>query len=582
MKLLLAAALVPALAVPAAAQGVANGSSRDKLVVSAAWLGDHVNDRDLVVLQVGTKDTYAAGHLPGARFVDFDNRALAARTDTPGAPVLEMPAPEALRSELAALGISDSSRIVVVASDNYWSPSTRIVYTLDYAGLTNVMWMDGGLKAWTDLGRPLSRDTPIVRPGSLGPLHIRPVVVDADFVQAHSGKPGFAIVDARTRNFYDGQPPRRIDEGPVPRNGHIPGAVSAPYDQFASSTAGGTTLKTAAEIERAFTQAGVKPGDTIIGYCHVGQQATAMLFAARTLGHNVLLYDGSFTEWQKTDRPIDNPSAGKEDYLVVSAAWLSQHLRDPGLVVLHVGDRAGYDSGHVPGARFTDGMDLHQMTDAATGLSLEMPPAAVLREHLAALGVGDGSRVIVYAGDGAWPDATRVLAALDYAGLPHVSFMNGGTRAWTGAGGALSKDAPVAKKGSLSPLTPRPLIVDAAFVRSHLKTPGFVIVDARARPFYDGSRAGGQPPTPGHIPGAVNIPFDSLVGADGRLKPQRDLFPIFNAAGVKAGTDTIVAYCHVGQQATAVLLAAKALGIKAVLYDGSFEDWSKRGLPVEK
>ena len=57
-----------------------------------------------------------------------------------------------------------------------------------------------------------------------------------------------------------------------------------------------------------FRAAGVKPGDTIIGYCHIGQQATAMLFAARTLGYNVLLYDGSFTEWQKKDLPVENPS----------------------------------------------------------------------------------------------------------------------------------------------------------------------------------------------------------------------------------------------------------------------------------
>jgi len=582
MKLLLAAALVTALAIPAAAQTVANGSSRDTLVVSAGWLADHLTDRDLVVLQVGTKATYDAGHIPGARFVDFDNRALAARPTTPGAPTLEMPLPDALRSELAALGVSDASRVVVVASDEYWSPSTRIVFTLDYAGLSNVLWMDGGLKGWTDLGRPLSKDTPVVRPGTLAPLRIRPIVVDADFVQSHSGKPGFALVDARTRNFYDGQPPRRIDEGPVGRIGHIPGAVSAPFDQFASSDSGATTLKSAAEIERAFAQAGVKPGDTIVGYCHVGQQATAMLFAARTLGHNVLLYDESFTEWQKTDRPIENPSAGKEDYVVVSAAWLSQHLHDPGLVVLHVGDRAGYDSGHVPGARFTDGMDLHQMTDRASGLSVEMPAAAVLHDHLAALGIGDGSRVIVYAADGAWTDATRVLAALDYAGLPRVSFMNGGTRAWTDAGGALSKETPAARKGTLAALTPRPLVVDAEFVKAHLKTPGFVVVDARATAFYDGSRAGGQPRTAGHLPGAVSIPFDSLVGPDGRLKPQRDLFAIFNAAGVKAGSDTVVAYCHVGVQATAVVLAAKAMGLKAVLYDGSFEDWSKRGLPVEK
>ena len=147
------------------------------------------------------------------------------------------------------------------------------------------------------------------------PLKLRPIVVDEKFVMDHIRKPGFAIVDARARSFYDGIPPQRQGDGPPPKLGHIPGALSAPYDQFAvgDAGAGGTTLKSPEQIEAMFNAAGVKPGDTIIGYCHIGQQATAMLFAARTLGHNVLLYDGSFTEWQKKDLPVENPSAPKKD-----------------------------------------------------------------------------------------------------------------------------------------------------------------------------------------------------------------------------------------------------------------------------
>jgi thiosulfate/3-mercaptopyruvate sulfurtransferase len=297
---------------------VANGSTREKLVVTPAWLAGHLNDRDLVILQVGRKATYDAGHIPGARLVDFDAGALAAPMDhsgrDPNHVMLEMPPPDQLREQLAALGISDDSRIVVVPADNYWSPSTRVVLTLDYAGLSNVSWLDGGTKGWVDYGRSLTAEVPAVKPGNLSPLKIRPIVVDHDFVLAHIRRPGFAIVDARNRSFYDGIPPQRASSGAPPRLGHIPGALSAPYDQFAAgnAAAGGTTLKPAEEIEAMFRAAGVKPGDTIIGYCHIGQQATAMLFAARTAGYNVLLYDGSFTEWQKRDLPVENPSAKKD------------------------------------------------------------------------------------------------------------------------------------------------------------------------------------------------------------------------------------------------------------------------------
>jgi thiosulfate/3-mercaptopyruvate sulfurtransferase len=142
-------------------------------------------------------------------------------------------------------------------------------------------------------------------------LTIRPVVVDAKFVEAHIRKPGFAIVDARTRNFYDGVPPQRAGSRPARKPGHIPGALSAPFTEFATSEGGVTKLKPAADVAAVLTAAGVKPGDTIVGYCHIGQQATAMLFAARTAGYNVLLYDGSFTDWEKRDLPVENPSAKK-------------------------------------------------------------------------------------------------------------------------------------------------------------------------------------------------------------------------------------------------------------------------------
>ena len=303
-KIHVTALLALALPILAAAQG---SSARDRLVVTPAWLAEHLGDRNLVILQVGKRETYDAGHIPGARFVNYDNGALAAPMDRrdPNQLRLEMPAPEALRTELASLGISDGSRIVVVPADEYWSPSTRVVLTLDYAGLQNVSWLDGGLKGWTDAGRALSTAAPAATTGTLAPLKINPVVVDAEFVKAHIRTPGFAIVDTRTRNFYDGVPPPGANASPQAKLGHIPGAVSAPFSEFVAGGDGRTTLKPDDEIKALLAKAGVKPGDTIIGYCHIGQQATGVLFAARTAGFRVLLYDGSFTDWQRRDLPVE-------------------------------------------------------------------------------------------------------------------------------------------------------------------------------------------------------------------------------------------------------------------------------------
>jgi len=120
--------------------------------------------------------------------------------------------------------------------------------------------------------------------------------------------------------------------------------------------------------------------------------------------------------------------------------------------------------------------------------------------------------------------------------------------------------------------------VSGDFVHAHLKSPGYDLIDARAPNFFSGEQVsmGGK----GHIPGARNIPFTTITGPDGKLKSPEELRQMFTSAGYKPG-DHVIAYCHIGIQATAVVFAARTLGVDAKLYDGSFQDWVKRGLPVE-
>lgn len=310
MKHLVCAALVFAAFAPATAAAQADAAAaRARLVVTPAWLAEHLKDPDLVLLHVGNKATYDTGHIAGARHVDY--RAALAAPPAPGdsaALTLEMLPADVLRERLAALGISDTSRLVVYQSDDLWTPSTRVMLTLDYAGLPTVAWLDGGQKAWTKAGHALTAELPPAKTGTLSPLKLRPVVVDAEFVKAKLNTPGFAIVDARNTSFYDGT---RAGGGPAAphKTGHIAGALSVPFDTLTSPE---VELKPAAEIAALFTRAGVKPGDTVITYCHIGQQATAVLFAARTLGYKVMLYDGSFEDWSRRDLPVENPTIKKD------------------------------------------------------------------------------------------------------------------------------------------------------------------------------------------------------------------------------------------------------------------------------
>jgi len=103
-------------------------------------------------------------------------------------------------------------------------------------------------------------------------------------------------VDARAVNFFNGT------EAAQGKNGHIPGAVNIPFSSMLDASA----KVDEKAIQQAFEKAGIQKGDTVVAYCHIGQQATGMLFAARSLGYKVLLYDGSFEDWSAhKDYPVE-------------------------------------------------------------------------------------------------------------------------------------------------------------------------------------------------------------------------------------------------------------------------------------
>ncbi len=278
-------------------------------------------------------------------------------------------------------------------------------------------------------------------------------------------------------------------------------------------------------------------------------------------------------------------AAGPRDGLVVDSAWLKVHLNDPKLVLLHVGEKAGYEAAHIPGARLVSLQDISITDRTEKGLMLEMPLADDLRQRLEGLGISDTSRVVVYYGKDWISPATRVLFTLDYAGLgDRGSLLDGGMDAWQAAGGAVTKDAAPATRGTLSSLKIKPIVVDGAFVRAHLGAKGYAVVDARSPSYYDGVDTGGsteQKHRTGHIHGAISIPFGSVADDRLSLLSPSDMRSLFSKAGVQA-SDTIIAYCHIGQQATAILFGARTLGHKVLLYDGSFQEWSRHAdYPVD-
>lgn len=265
----------------------------------------------------------------------------------------------------------------------------------------------------------------------------------------------------------------------------------------------------------------------------------------------------------------------------IPPAALAADLERADLVVLHVGDKDGYAAAHVPGARH---VELAMITKSEPGLQNEMLPAADLEAALEGLGIGDTSRVVVYfAKDdlAQVAQAARVVFTLDYAGLGgRTAILDGGLPAWVRAGQSTTATVPTVTPGSLT-VRPNPAaLVDLAWMGEHGST--VQVLDARPRPFYTGADdRNGELKRPGHIPGAVSLPFGSFFNEDKTLKSRSDLEKLLADAGITKGSP-VVTYCHSGVQATVPYVVARMLGYDVRVYDGSYQQWSASDAPVVK
>ena len=279
------------------------------------------------------------------------------------------------------------------------------------------------------------------------------------------------------------------------------------------------------------------------------------------------------------EKTANSLASAQHETLLVTVDWLGGHLSDPSLVLLQIGEKKDYDKGHIPGAQFLEYESIS--TPHGQGLMLELPPVEQLVSVFERLGVSNRSHVILYFGTNWMTPTTRVYWTLDYLGLgDRTSILNGGLVAWQATHHPVSTEIKQSAKGSIKPAPRKEIVSDAEWVSSHLQQAGITIIDARTHEFYDGSQSDGNPRS-GHIPGAANLSYLDVVDQDNnKFKSPDALKELFRAAGLKPG-NLMVSYCHIGQRATVLYFAAKMLGYDAKMYDGSWEDWSRRkDLPI--
>lgn len=283
---------------------------------------------------------------------------------------------------------------------------------------------------------------------------------------------------------------------------------------------------------------------------------------------------------------MTNPAKGMD--AIVTTDWLAAHLRDPDLRVLdgtwHMPQlkrdaRAEFAQAHIPGAVF---FDIDAIADHGTTLPHMLPSAAEFAAAVGALGIGSGERLVVYDVRGVI-SAARVWWTFRAFGHDAVAVLDGGLRKWQAENRPVESSQPKPPARSFTARLRPELVRDVEAMRANITSRAAQVLDARSR-----GRFAGTEPEPraglrgGHIPGSLNLPYETLYRPDGTVKPPDELRAAVTAAGVNLG-GPIVTTCGSGVTASVLALALFQLGRPDVaVYDGSWSEWGGRSdTPVE-
>ncbi len=262
-------------------------------LVSTAWLADRLGDPGLIVLDAtyvavqtdpprDEASEFAAGHIPGARFLDLRGLSSGQATSLPSA--------DKIAQRLGAIGIGPDDRIVLYDHSPHRTSARAWWLLRRFAPSLPVALLDGGLAKWRAEGRPIETDGTTPTPTR---FHVDPdlaAVRTKAMVLASLDKDSEQLVDARSPARFDGS---EADPRGLP-SGHIPGSRNLHYARFFRDDG---TWKSPEDLAALFADAGIDLDRPVTATCGSGITAAVPAFALHLLARDAALYDGSWSEW---------------------------------------------------------------------------------------------------------------------------------------------------------------------------------------------------------------------------------------------------------------------------------------------
>ncbi len=253
-------------------------------------------------------------------------------------------------------------------------------------------------------------------------------------------------------------------------------------------------------------------------------------------------------------------SLGQSDLRIADATLLDPSLaRDA---------RTEFEAGHIPGAVF---LDLAELRDTDSPLPNTLPGPASVASRLGRLGLGDGTRIVLY-DDAPWKSAARAWWLIRGYGIGSVAILDGGLAKWRAEGRPLDTGPHIATPRHATPEWNEARLRTLAQMKGNLASGAEQVIDARSAARFTGDEPDPHGAAPGHIPGARNLPYPRLFHADGTWKRGGDLSAAFEDAGVDLDAPMTMT-CGSGVTAAVLAFGAHLLGREASLYDGSWTEW---------